>query len=350
MNSCFLPIFDFHLTTQAYMKKTFIFLMLFMLVSSGCSKYGSVSLRYPAAPLAYLPEDIHTLALVNRSKGAKKDSALVEAIVSGEVAGSDRLASDQALAGVFDRMQGWYGIQLVLPQETGLFGTGTGTNPEPLDWNTVQAICDSNGADALLVLETFDSNSDLLASVVNEGINSLINGTTPQPVRQIRMQVQCFWRLYDPKNRQIADQYRSSSFMTFDAGTGLIAVPPPNALPTTAYYAGQEYIQRFLPTYFQVSRRLYKRGTAREKQQFLSAFRNAEVADWEGAMEKWKVLAGSANRENAGRACLNVAVSCEVLGNIGEAIVWAQKAYTDYGNKTARDYQERLRYRMRIEY
>lgn len=332
------------------MKTPVLALLCAVLILTGCSKYGNVTIQYPSAPAAVLPNTIRTLAMVNRALIKEKERAVVEAVISGEIAGSDQLASDEALKGVFDRINGWNDLNVVIPSTTELYGTGTRQTPELLDWGLVKQICDSSRADALLVLETFDSNSDLLANVVNGGLNTLINGTAPSTVNQVRMTVYCYWRLYDPKERRIIDQYQSTSFMTFDAGGGVLPVAPPDALPGTAYFAGGEYIERFLPTWYDVSRTLYQRGTGKEKQRFLSAFRRAEVADWEGAISLWKILAESPNRKNAGRACLNIAVGYEVLGNINEALIWSRKAYTDYGDKLARDYQNDLSYRQRLGY
>lgn len=345
-----IPTFDHIVSIQIPMKRSLVALFFLSLLITACSKYGSVTLQYPTAPRAFLPQDIHTLAMVNRSLTQKNDGSVVESILSGEVAGSDKRASDEALKGVFDRINGWHEIRVVIPSQTRLYGTGTRQTPELLDWKMVQQICDSTGADALLVLETFDSNSDLLATAINEGVNTLVTGNAPAPPRRIRVNVYCYWRLYDPKSRTIIDQYQSTSYMVFDAGPALVPVPPPEALPQTAYYAGAEYIQRFLPTYYNVKRSLYKKGKSQDKHQFLAAFRRAEVADWQGAMDIWKKLADSSNRDNAGRACLNVAVSYEVLGNINEALLWAKRAYVDYGNKLARDYQQHLNYRLSVEY
>jgi hypothetical protein len=74
------------------------------------------------------------------------------------------------------------------------------------------------------------------------------------------------------------------------------------------------------------------------------------VANWEGAAEVWKPLTKSKNNTNAGRACLNMAVANEVLGKQEEALEWAKKAYEDYGIKLARDYQNQLKERIRMEY
>jgi hypothetical protein len=212
-------------------------------------------------------------------------------------------------------------------------------------------MCDTSKADALLVLETFDSNSDVLGSAVNQQVNAILNGVPPPPpLKQIRMNVVGSWRLYDPYNQKIIDQYQSTSFLTFDAGAGIIAIPPPDALPKTAYHAGAEYVQRFFPQYYYVKRDMYKRGKGKEKQEFLRAFRRSEMSKWEEAVEVWKPLTKSSNRKNAGRACLNMAVANEVLGNVEVALSWAQEAYVDYGDKIAKEYQGYLKYRLQVEY
>ena len=164
------------------------------------------------------------------------------------------------------------------------------------------------------------------------------------------MNVLSNWRLYDPVNQKIIDQYQGTDYMTFDVANSAAFMTPPDALPKTAYFAGEEYIERFLPSYYYVRREMYKRGKGKDKKEFLRAFRKSEVANWEGAMEVWKELSKSHRSVNAGRACLDVAVCYEVLGNINEAMVWAKKAYEDYGNKLALEYQKQLRYRLDVEY
>jgi hypothetical protein len=329
-----------------------ILFIAFIIAASGCSKYGFVRLKYPTAPLVVLPDSIKTIAMVNRSFTKEKDkqNTIFEAVVTGEVAGSDRRASDECLRGVYERVNGWRGLTIVIPRKR-VYGTGTRQVPELLDWNFVKQLCDSSKADALLVLETFDSNSDLLLSTVTNQINSVVMGTHPPPVapQQIRMNVISLWRLYDPAQKKIIDQYQSTNNLLFDAGGSALAIPPPEALPKTAYAAGEQYIQRFLPGYYYVKRDMYKRGRGQGKQQFKTAFRRSEVADWNGAIEIWKELDKTSNRINAGRASLDIAVAYEVLGKTDLALQWAKRSYTDYGNRLGKIYADQLSYRMNVE-
>ena len=310
------------------MKKYYFLLIIASTLFSSCSKYGYVSLKYPTAPYAVLPDNIHNIAVVNRSLTKKENKKpIIDAILTGEIGGSDKEASDEAIKGVFDRINGWRHISIIIPPHTRLYGTGTRETPEILDWKVVKSICDSSNADALLVLENFDSNSGIVADNINNQVNAVLTGNAPpRPIVQVRMNVESFWRLYDPSTQKIIDEYKSTNFINYDGG--VLAIPPPEALLQTAYASGEQYIQRFLPGYYYVKREMFKRGKGSEKYEFLKGFRRSEVADWQGASEVWLELTKSKRRKNAGRACLDMAVACEVLGKTNDAFMWARPHYT----------------------
>jgi len=330
--------------------KRVIYVIMAALIVSGCSRYGYVSLNYPQPPQVYLPDDVHFIAVVNRSlvEGEDKEDKVVEAIATGEIAGSDRLASDNCIKGVYDAVQGMPETRLIIPEQVKLYGTGTREMPELLDWDVVAGICKEEGSDALLVLETFDSNSDLLISAAREQVAAILATGTPQPVipGQVKVNVVCNWRLYDPRTRSIIDQFEHNTYMTFDLHEGM---PPPHALPEAAYRAGVDYIQRFLPGFYVVRRDLYKRTSGSARRQFKAGYRRAEVANWEGAMEAWDGLTEHRSRKTAGRACLNIAVANEVLGNTDLALEWSNKSYEYYRDKLGRDYSKILLRRRNIE-
>ena len=331
-------------------KRILYVLLLIALTFSGCSKYGYVSLNYPQAPEAYLPDDVNFIAVVNRSLVDEEnaDNKTLEAIATSEVAGSDRLASDECIKGAYEGAKAMKGREVIIPQQLRLHGTGTRELPELLDWDLVAEICASERCDALLVLETFDSNTDLLLSTATEQAAAIISTGKPKATLpgQIKMNVVCYWRLYHPGTRSIIDQYQYSSYHTFDTYGGLL---PPTALPETAYGAGLEYIQRFLPGFYVVRRDLYKRTSGPAKHQFQAGYRRAEVANWQGAMEIWEELADDSKQKTAGRACLNIAVANEVLGNTDLALDWAKKSYEDYDDKLGRSYSKVLLRRKNLE-
>lgn len=316
----------------------------------GCSKYGYVRLNYPTAPEAFLPEDVNSIAAVNRSLTSEEDRGdkILEAIVTSEVAGSDRLASDECIKGVYDAILVLENTELIIPKTVRMYGTGTRELPELLDWDQVTKICRAEGADALLVLETFDSNTDLLASTATSQAAAILSTGSPAPIlpAQIKMNVVCYWRLYDPNTKQIIDQYQYNTYRTFDTQGGII---PPHALPETAYESGRAYIERFLPGYYVVKRDLYKRTSGSAKHQFMAGYRRAEMANWQGAIDIWSELSEHGKRKTAGRACLNIAVANEVLGDTENALEWAKRSYEFYDDKLGRDYGKILLRRRDIE-
>ncbi len=333
-------------------KRTVLFLLICSAILAGCSPYGYVRLNYPSAPMVYLPDNIQTIALINRSQSSSdnKGKKLAESILTGEIAGLDKVASDECLNGVFDRINGYHDIECVFPSRTRYVGTGTRYTADLLNWDLVQGICDSSHADALLVLETFDHNSDIIGTTVLQQVGSIVNGNGPHMgvPNRVRMNVVAFWRLYDPKTRKIIDQFKKTTQIMVD-GAGLPNLVPPDALAKTAYAAGQEYIERFLPSYYTVKRDMYKTAKGSGKNEFESAFRKTEVARWEEAIKQWKAVEQQGHPKSAGKACLNIAVSYEVLGQTDVALEWAQKAYSTYGDKLGRDYAKILLQRQQLE-
>jgi hypothetical protein len=288
--------------------------------------------------------------VVNRSLtiGEDEKGKVAEAIVTGEVIGSDRLASDDCIKGVFDGFTQMEDARLIIPDSLRMYGTGTRELPDLLEWDRVREICEAEGADALLVLETFDSNSDLLFTATRQQVSAIITTGSPKPVvpGQVNVNVVSYWRLYDPVEERIIDQYQHNSNMSFDTNGGM---PPPLALNEAAYAAGRSYVRRFLPSYYVVRRELYKRTSGEAKHQFEAGFRRTEVANWQGAMEIWEQLSEHPKRKTAGRACLNIAVGNEVLGDTEAALEWAQRSYEFYDDKLGRSYAKILLNRRNIE-
>ena len=333
------------------MKKIYVVCsVIITLCLASCGSSGYVYLNYPQQAEVLLPDAVENIVVVNRSltKDQDKRAETIEAITTGEIAGSDKLASDEAIKGVFQGMQNKSHIKMVVPDTLRIYGTGTRQTPDRLDWDKVAAICNTANADVLLVLENFDSNSDLIRSAVAEQVSSVITTGKPSsrlPV-QTRINVQSYWRLYDPETKTISDQFQQTYFMNFNLVNNL---PPLNALSETAYAAGLDYINPFLPSYYKVKRDMYKKGKGSDKDQFAAGWRSAEVAKWQDAMDLWKGIVEHGNRESAGRAALNIAVSYEVLGDTEMALQWAQRAYKDYGDTLSRDYAKVLLRRQRFE-
>ncbi|MER3317879.1 MAG: DUF6340 family protein [Allomuricauda sp.] len=331
--------------------KNFNLLLLSVITGSlvSCASSGFVYLNYPQEPELVLPQEIEKVAVVNRSltKEEDKDNKTLESIATGEIAGSDKLASDEAVKGIFDGLQNSNHLKAVIPPKVRIYGTGTRKTPEILSWDQVSEICESANADVLLVLENFDSNSDfVIANAVNQVTSVLETGrTNTRFPRRARVNVRSFWRLYDPYSKTIMDQYQQTYFMDFDLFSG---AAPLSALPETAYAAGMDYTHRFFASYYRVRRDMYKKGKGRDKNQFAAGWRSSEVANWDNAIEIWTNVANNRGK-SAGRAAHNLAVAYEVKGETDLALEWAQRAYQEFGDRMARDYAKVLLRRKKWE-
>lgn len=169
----------------------------------------------------------------------------------------------------------------------------------------------------------------------------------PRHTATMRTTVKTGWRIYDPKNRWVRDEFWLRDVHR-TSGSG---INPAKALGTLMkrgqavqqlstqigrFYAGRVRDQRF-----RVWRNYFNKGSRKLK----IATRRSEVGDWDGAAELWLEETKSPKRKVAGRACYNMAIYAEINGDLQGAIDWAQKAYADYGNRQALDYANILRNR-----
>lgn len=106
-------------------------------------------------------QDIQNVVIVNRSRPSKYNLAgnIVEGLISGEGIGADRKGAEYCVDGLVNMLANSERFTLKNTGEIELKGTGTSAFPIPLDWNEVKSLCGSYDSDALLVLETFDSDS-----------------------------------------------------------------------------------------------------------------------------------------------------------------------------------------------
>jgi len=227
----------------------------------------------------------------------------------------------------------------------------SGTFPSQLSWTEVEKICDENGVDVLFVLEVFDTEFKVVpqsappklttaTDVLNSVVNSQVNITTT---------VKTGWRIYDPKNKYILDEFPLSDYLSVTANAATVIntveamMGRKEAIKQSANRMGSLYADRILPFWIKVTRDYYVKGSNNLK----VATRKARTGNWDGAGELWLKETFSSSRKIAGRACYNMAILGEINGNLDEAITWAQKSYENYNNKLAWRYVNVLRDRKR---
>ncbi len=331
--------------------KTLVLLAAFMLLTS----FARVTLTLVRPAELTIPQHIQTLIVIDRTLPADEKKNKREEILTGEAFHQDQQAVEQSMEGVIRTVMNTPRFQIVRTTEK-FQGSTTGTLfPEPLSWEIIDQLCQKYGADAVISIESFDSDY-----IITAGGKILPQRDNPGRLLPVGVSiggvatVNIGFRLYDPATRSIDDEFKFSHKMNFggqmnsvtDVANGILAKT--DAINQVSYVAGQIYGERICPSYYRVTRYFYDKPKRNKK--LREGVRKSEVADWNGAIESWKeALQVAKKRKHKGRLCLNIAVGYEVLGDMDQALDWASKSYTDYREKLADDYVRALRQRINEE-
>ena len=300
-----------------------------------------------------LPDHIQKIAVANRSLPSKKNAFgnVIEGLLTGERLFMDREGSADCVFGLADVLTQTPRFDVTRAINLDLRGTGTSVFPSPLSWKEVAQICEDNNADALAVLEVFDSDSHLDFAIQENKVKNKAGGYTIviEHIADMRMRVTAGWRIYDPANKLIIDEFKSEDHQNF-AGKGKNREPAEANLPQkrkavseTGLFAGKQYGYRIAPMWVRVSRSYYSRGNDDLKK----AARMARVNNWKGAVEIWKYMVEmSFDYKLAGRAAYNMALACEIEGKLQLARTWARKSYEEFNIKTGMTYARTLERRI----
>jgi len=336
------------------MKYIITFSILLSFIISGC-KSSYVTLQVLQPSVITIPEDIQKVAIVNRTRPSEenKTRSIVEGVIQGQGIYADRDGAEDCLFGLRDALShtGRYSA-VIQPTGIDLRGTGTGVFPALLPWDQVQKICTDNSADILIVLEVFDSESRIDPS---KGPDITTNNREGRPIivptfnANLFTRVTSGWRIYDPKYKRIIDEYKTENHtnaLAKEAPTPEQAIAKlplkRDAVKQLGMAEGGRYSTRISPTWINVTRTYY----TDDNDEFKKATRMARANDWKGAAEIWKKQTTSADKKIAGRACYNMGVASEVLGNLDAALQWANKSYEEFSNKAALQYTRQLNQRI----
>ena len=310
----------------------------------------NVSILEPCA-VSFDPS-VGTAVLLNRAIAGPDKQSKIEAILTGEGHFQDKQGRQQVLAGLYSSMLNSPRIKCILT-DLEYPGNGTGTMfPPALGWDTIAKLCAKNNAQALIALETYDSD----CFITHENGQVTVNNQFGIPIPNVhlfvtqRINVKLGFRIYDLKSRTILDQYTYGYHRTFNSEASSIGeimngvLNRQEAINKTCYDAGIYLSKRITPAWFNESRAMYvKRGSS-----FMArGGRQAMVGNWKEAMENWKqVLATNPKRKLAGRASYNLALAYEMSGDLNAAQDWISKSYGDYNNKRALYYQNTINRRF----
>ncbi len=341
---------------STYRPKALIFFMATfipaIMIISSC-KMGHVNMQVLEPADVTLPAHIQKFILADRTRPEKGNGQqalnILEGILTGEGIFQDKWSSEDCLEGLRQKLTMTPRFTVtVAALDTALKGTGRRQVKPPLAWDVVAKLLGNDTSAALIVLEAFDSNTNLFNEVVQtqqrgpDGAN--IN--VPEYRAHGNIKVYTVWRTYDLKTRTIADQFTQESQQQYD-GAGKTLSEAEGRLPSrgdmvsrAGVHAGQEYGHRISPQFVSVAREYYRKGSPEMKQ----AARLVKFTNWKAAADIWNKQATSSDPKVARRSSMNMALAAEQTGDIDLALQWAERA-VQMGDRRAPRYVQILQQR-----
>ncbi|MCK4677075.1 MAG: hypothetical protein KAT48_03000 [Bacteroidales bacterium] len=296
-------------------------------------------------------QEINDVGIVNRSLPAddEKFTNFLEGLFTGESILADKIGSENCLIGLANELHDSPRFNIEIIEGIDLRGTGTREFPALLTWGEVKNLCKTYKVDAMIVLETFDSN--IFLEQGEEEKEKKVDGREILVIEyyaELNVDVNAGWRIYDPVNKVIVDQnvYRDHiSWYEDDEKPEKVMKRLPSkreAVNQAAIHAGNRYARRISPTWLKVNRAYYTKG----HDDFELTKRYVKTNSWDEAANVWQRLVDSPDLKIAGRAAYNMALASEMNGDLEIAIAWAKKSYEECGNKKALHYLRILERRL----
>jgi len=339
-----------------FRKSTLAFTMLLALISMFWScKTAQTSMEILQPADINVPAHVKSVAVANRTlPGTRTDRLLnvLEGLITGEPLLGDREGSNRCVSGLVANLNAGPRFTAVMATDTDLYGTGTREFAPALTWAQVDSICKRYGVDALILLETFDSNTGMKES--SKEVKRTKDGKEYFEkvfVAEICIDINAGWRIYDNVNKRIIDQNVFVDGRCW-AGEGPNIEAARRKLPSrrgaindAGFFAGQQYGIRISPNWIRVNRTYFTGGD----DGFKEAKKHVRFNNWEAATAIWESLSQSSDPKIAGRALYNLALAAEMKGDLDEAIRLVTRAMRDYRIKEARQYLSILQRRKMDE-
>jgi len=232
----------------------YTFLILSVLIvticfSTSCS-ISSVPIEILVPAEINITKQIKHVGIINRTIPAKKRKIvnILEGFITGESIFSDRMGAENCVNGLAEKLNTSPRFAAVIIAGEMVRGSGTRTFPPPMNWRKVEDICRRYNVDALISLETFDSNIHFKVKkkYKTKKIKSQNSGEkkkvkVPKYYAHLGIDVNSGWRIYDPSAKLIVDM---NTFR--DRYSGKIPVrnygggPQENAGTSVDYSGGRE--------------------------------------------------------------------------------------------------------------
>ena len=326
-------------------------LSLLVALSSGCAAKLNLEILAPAQ--ITVPDDIQTIAFVDRSRAKNVGQGILGALegaISGEAIGADTEGRKTAAGGLIALLEDSPRFDVVEPAMSRKELKST-LFDKPMDKELLEKICGPVACEAVVALEAFDSDSstDFRTQAGTKTVDGKQVSTTEWTAIR-RTQVLTAWRFYDVASGSVMDNLRDYKYARTWEAVGKSRGNARNNLPgqvktvkLVGEDAGANYGRRIAPHYVWVSRPWFGGGSDEMK----LAKKQVKMDNWDAASEIWRSV--SVNGEDAtiqGKAHFNLALAAEVSGDIEGALSELANAADKFSNTKVRTYMRALKQRQ----
>jgi len=203
----------------------------------------------------------------------------------------------------------------------------------------IKQIADSTKADLLFSFDWFASEDGIFSpyyrmnltdTTATKNIHSFELRTATEAVS-----ILSYWNFYDlQKQELIFSQLKTDTIRWFEPAYNLKeakrALPPrKDAVLNAADVAASRLVEFFVPHWIEVERMYYQSGHVELKKTDELIKQNR----WLDAAEIWKKNTTNKNKSITAKSMYNMALACEVNGDMDAAIDWAVKSFQVFGSK-----------------
>lgn len=311
---------------------------------ASCSSVRQMEVYVPKPILVELPSEVKRLVIVDKTQGNALTA--IEGLLTGEMIGIDKILSQECISGVTNPFLKNSTIQITSHPYRLSSESKTSTEfGKTMNWEQVEAISTENNADALLVLEYFDSNFTVrdVSSPNNVG-TVLFQGYAQASVGI---------RVYLPKTKSLFYE-RSSTYSKLYGETavnkaqliGKLALGT-DALKYVSYQLGKRIGNSFVSYKIWEDRVIFKGKSSPTER----AERLIVAQDYDNAISILEKNFDSENDEKikAGIAH-NLGYCYEIKGDLQNSKKWLTESYAISGNIKTQTYLDIINKRIEEEY
>ncbi len=299
--------------------KIFIVGLFYLLVLCSCVGYKEFTIEVFKPAEFSFTTDAKKIVLISRNLKYKNDTLQNYYVSNNNLMkdkskiNTDSLAVSICLDSLSGRLnsQGHFDHVKILSFNTFPRSRVNEIRPANTEW--YKALAEKNGADYLVLLDMFSCFYSI-SSVEYSPEAKIVTSN--------------IWSVYSAKSQKVIDRFSQIDTLYWSGldehanSTKTIIPDKKNAIAMAAGVIGQNYSKHILPSWAKVER-TYMLSNDPTLQQ---AVKMAQNNQWEQAIAIWKNYSECKNKSKRASALFNLAIACEMNGDIDKAIEYTDKA------------------------